>query len=108
MFTYMADAGRFTECSSRQSWPVAKEGDNAALESAYLSKRRSDGEEMLVRVEGRVTMRPRMDGGGRERALVVERFMAARPGERCAGGGTWRTTHGGEHLLALTSLGNRP
>jgi copper homeostasis protein (lipoprotein) len=108
MFTYMADAGRFTECSSRQSWPVAQEGDNAALESAYLSKRRNDGEEMLVKVEGRVTTRPRMDGGGRERALVVERFMNARPGERCAGGGGITTNASVENTYwRLTSLGNQ-
>jgi len=108
MFTYMADAGRFTECSSRQSWPVAQEGDNAALESAYLSGRRSDGEEMLVKVEGRVTTRPRMDGGGRERTLVVERFMAARPGERCAGGGALTANASVENTYwRLTSLGNQ-
>ena len=90
MFLYMADAGRFTECrTSRQSWPVAMEGDNAALESAYLRERRRDGEEMLVKVVGRVAMRPRMEGVGRERTLVVERFLEIRPGERCGGGTSW-------------------
>jgi uncharacterized lipoprotein YbaY/uncharacterized lipoprotein NlpE involved in copper resistance len=88
MFMYMADAGRFTECSSRQSWPVAKEGDNAALESAYLSARGRDGAEKLVKVVGRVAMRPRMEGGGRERTLVVERFVEIRPGEGCDGSRT--------------------
>jgi uncharacterized lipoprotein NlpE involved in copper resistance len=93
MFRYMADAGRFTECTSRQSWPVATEGDNAALESAYSRERRTDAEEMLVKVVGRVAMRPRMDGGGRERTLVVERFEEIRPGEPCTSGAS-KSPHG--------------
>ncbi|HEX7979680.1 MAG TPA: META domain-containing protein [Gemmatimonadaceae bacterium] len=107
MFMYMADAGRFTECSTRQSWPVAKEGDNAALESAYLNARRRDGEEKLVKVVGRVAMRPRMEGDGRERTLVVERFLDIKPGERCAGGGTTNAALENTHWT-LTSLGDRP
>jgi copper homeostasis protein (lipoprotein) len=107
MFTYMADAGRFTECSSRQSWPVAKEGDNAELESAYLRARRRDGEGMLVKVVGRVAMRPRMEGEGRERALVVERFLDVRPGERCAGGGTTNAALENTYWK-LSTLGDRP
>jgi copper homeostasis protein (lipoprotein) len=107
MFTYMADAGRFTECSSRQSWPVAMEGDNAELESAYLRARRRDNEAMLVKVVGRVAMRPRMEGGARERALVVERFLDARPGERCAGGGATNAALENTYWK-LTGLGDRP
>jgi len=109
MFTYMADAGRFTECTTRQSWPVAQEGDNAALESAYSRARRRDAEGMLVRVVGRVAMRPRMEGGGRERALVVERFVDIRPGERCGSvGGGGATTAALENTYwKLTSLGDR-
>jgi heat shock protein HslJ len=107
MFMYMADAGRFTECSSRQNWPVAKEGDNAALESAYSRARRRDGEETLVKVVGRVTMRPRMEGDGRERTLVVERFLDISPGERCGGGGTTNAALENTHWK-LTSLGDRP
>jgi copper homeostasis protein (lipoprotein) len=107
MFMYMADAGRFTECSTRQSWPVAKEGDNAALESAYLRARRRGGAEMLAKVVGRVTMRPRMEGGGRERTLVVEQFLDVSPGERCAGSGTTNATLENTYWK-LTSLGDRP
>jgi copper homeostasis protein (lipoprotein) len=109
MFTYMADAGRFTECSSHQSWPVAKEGDNAELESAFLNARRRDGDEMLVKVVGRVAMRPRMEGEGRERTLVVERFLDARPGERCVGGASKGSNASLENTYwKLTTLGDRP
>ena len=40
MYKYFADAGRFTECLTRQNWPVAQAQDNAALESAYAKARR--------------------------------------------------------------------
>ena len=83
MYRYMADAGRFTECVTRQSWPVAQERDNAALESAYSRARRGRGQEVLVEVVGRVALRPRIEGEGRERTLVVERVVGVRPGERC-------------------------
>ena len=79
----VADAGRFTECVTRQSWPVAQERDNQALEAAYARARRRPGDALLVEVMGRVAMRPTMEGNGRERTLVVERFGAALPGERC-------------------------
>ncbi len=36
-FTYVADAGRFAECRTRVSLPVAQEAGNAALERAYLA-----------------------------------------------------------------------
>lgn len=107
MFTYMADAGRFTECASRQSWPVAKEGDNAELESAFLRARRRDGEEKLVRIVGRVAMRPRMEGGGRERTLVVERFLDISPGERCGESGATNAVLENTYWK-LTSLAGRP
>ncbi len=83
MYKYFADAGRFTECLTRQNWPVAQEQDNAALESAYAKARRQPGEELLVNVEGRVALRPKMEGAGQQSTLVVERFSGIWPGETC-------------------------
>jgi copper homeostasis protein (lipoprotein) len=85
-YRYMADAGRFTECVTRQSWPVAQERENAALESAYSRARRGRGQEVLVELVGRVALRPKIEGEGRERTLVVERVVGVRPGERCGSG----------------------
>ncbi len=48
LYKYFADTGRFTECLTRKNWPVAQEGDNAALESGYSKARRQPGEELLV------------------------------------------------------------
>src|SRR5262245_27965789 len=84
MYAYLADAGRFTECLTGQTWPVAQEGDNAALESAYVRARHQPGERVLATLEGRVAMRPRVEGGGQQPALVVERFIEIEPKDRCA------------------------
>ena len=61
MYRYAADAGTFTECVTRMALPVADEGENGALRSAYLKKRTAPDAEMLVTVEGHTTMRPRAD-----------------------------------------------
>ena len=84
MFRYMADAGIFTECSTGQRWPVAHEADNAALEREYARVSKDPGGPVLVSVEGRVAMRPKMEGQGVQPTLVPERFIGAFPGEACA------------------------
>ncbi len=76
MYTYMADAGLFTDCASGQRLPVAQEGDNAALEVAYSKARAGAGVPMLVTVEGRIEMRMPMEGPGPRPMLVVERFIS--------------------------------
>ena len=83
MYRYFADAGWFTECLTRRKWPVAQEKDNAALESTYLKARLTPGEELLVKLEGQIAMRPRMEGQGAQPTLVVERFIGFSPAETC-------------------------
>lgn len=83
IYTYMADAGIFRECLTQLKLPVAQEGDNAALESGYQRARQQPAEEVLVNVDGRIALRPRMEGGGQQQTVVVERFVGARPGETC-------------------------
>jgi uncharacterized lipoprotein YbaY/heat shock protein HslJ len=83
MYRYMADAGTFQECLTGWQLPVAPEGDNAALESAYTKARHEPGESLLVAVQGRIANCPRPDGAGVQRALVPERFIKVWPGETC-------------------------
>jgi copper homeostasis protein (lipoprotein) len=104
MYKYLADAGRFTECLTRRNWPVAQEQDNAALESAYTKARRQPGEELLVSVEGRVALRPKMEGAGQQPTLVVERFIGVWPGETC--GARFATEPLENTYWKLTRLGN--
>ncbi len=85
MYRYMADAGLFLDCATGEQWPVAMEGDNAALERAYGKARVAPGSPVLVVVEGRLQPRPKVDGEGTEINLIVERFVRARPRETCEG-----------------------
>ncbi len=83
MYVYLADAGLFTECLTGQRWPVAQEGANPALESAYVKARPAPGAPLLTSVEGRVAMRPKMEDPGTQPTLVVDRFTSVWPRERC-------------------------
>jgi len=82
-FTYMADAGLFTDCLTGKQFPVAQEGDNADLERAYLSARKEPAAPVLVTVAGRIVERPAIDGDGTRDFLTVEQFLNAWPGESC-------------------------
>lgn len=84
-FTYMADAGRFSACGTDTSLPVAQEGDNVALERAYLEAAEEPAAPVLVTFDGRFAMRPPMEGDGMEEVVIVEAFGEARPGGRCEG-----------------------
>jgi copper homeostasis protein (lipoprotein) len=85
MFRYMADASRFRDCRSGLEWPVSMSDDYQALERAHTSRRSSPGSELLVSLRGRIEDLPRMEGRGTEPTLVVEKFLRAKPGERCDG-----------------------
>ena len=83
MFRYMADAGSFVDCATRERWPVALEGDNASLERAYAKARLAPGSPVLVTVHGRLEPRPKVDGRGKETNLIVDRFVRVWPRETC-------------------------
>jgi heat shock protein HslJ len=81
--TYMADAARFTECLTGRSYPVAMEGDFLRMERAYLKAAKGPGAPLFVTFEGSIVDRPKMEGAGVERTVVVNRFIDARPSQRC-------------------------
>ncbi len=83
MYSYMADAGVFVDCATQERWPVAHEGDNAALERAYGEAPIAPGSPLLVTVEGGLDSRPRVDGRGKETTLIVQRFVRTWPRETC-------------------------
>jgi len=84
LYSYMADAGNFTECLTRQRWPVAMEAASAELERAYLAARRTPGQEVLVSVDARIALRPPMEGSGLRETLVVDRVVGAWPDRSCS------------------------
>ena len=83
LYTHMADAGVFRECTTGRTWPVAMEGANADLERQYLKARRQPGDEVLTSVEARVAQRPKMEGEGTQEVLVVARVIGMLPGQPC-------------------------
>ena len=83
MYSYMADAGLFLDCATREQWPVAMEGDNATLERAYGEAAIAAGSPLLVTVEGRLESRPKVDRRGTETNLIVDRFVRTWPRETC-------------------------
>jgi len=83
MYSYMADAPLFKECLTGRQMPVAMEGDNVALERAYLEAQRRPGEELLIEVEGHIAQRPAMEGDETVESLVIDRFIGVWPRETC-------------------------
>jgi copper homeostasis protein (lipoprotein) len=106
MYRYLADAGTFTECLTRQRWPVAQEGDNVALEREYLKVRRTPGEELMVSVEGHMKLLPPIEGTGRRPTLVVNHFIGVWPGETC--GARFATSDLQNTYWKLTALNGKP
>ncbi len=85
MYSYLADAGLFTECLSKVSFPVATEGENAALERAYLNTPHGQAEPILVNLDARLISRSKMNAGGYEDVVVPVRFIDIYPGIDCRG-----------------------
>ncbi len=83
-YVHMADAGRFTECRTGQSWPVAQQGANAELESAYQRARQRPGAAVLATVDGHVTIAQTGEEGRAGTALVVDRVGSLSATEECA------------------------
>lgn len=106
MFRYLADAAIFTDCQTRQRWPVAMEGSYKALEAAYVQMRREPGEELMVTVEGQVQSRPGADGGRPVPTLIVARYIGVWPGETCGAAGA--TSPLQETYWKLTRLEGKP
>jgi uncharacterized lipoprotein YbaY/heat shock protein HslJ/uncharacterized lipoprotein NlpE involved in copper resistance len=83
MLTYVADAARFTECLTGRDYPLAKEGDYAALEHAYLAAGAEPGGPIMASFDGGIVQRPAEEDAGTEPQVLVERFVGVWPGETC-------------------------
>ena len=59
------------------------EGEFVKMQRTYLEKIKEPGAPLYVTFEGEITDRPRMEGTGGERSIVVKRFVHAWPGQRC-------------------------
>jgi len=84
MFRYMADAAQFEECLTGRSYPVAMEGDFAALERAYVAlSKAGPGAPVMASFDGDIVQRPPMEGTGTTPTVVVRRYVNLWPGQTC-------------------------
>ncbi|MCF6269006.1 MAG: META domain-containing protein [Melioribacteraceae bacterium] len=82
-YSYMADAGIFTDCETNKKYPVAFEADNIALERAYLKARKDPGEKIIVTLSGHYESRAKMEGDGEREFLIVAKFNKIFPHIDC-------------------------
>lgn len=75
-FVYQADAATFTDCASGRRWPVATTGDYLAAERHHLQARSAPGAAVGVVFDGRLEVRPAMEGAPREH-IVIDRLVGA-------------------------------
>lgn len=82
-FVYMADAASFTDCVTGIRWPVATIEDYLATERNYQKNRKAPGKPLIVNFQGRLEVRPAMEGAPVEQ-MVITKFGKAQPGKACA------------------------
>jgi uncharacterized lipoprotein NlpE involved in copper resistance len=82
--TYLADSTRFTECRTGRDYPVAPGEEALRLQREYLATISEPGEPLMVHFEGVLKQLPGMEGGRLQSTLVVDRFIAVRPGVACS------------------------
>jgi copper homeostasis protein (lipoprotein) len=83
-FRYLDDAASFEECLTGRLYPVAMEGDFAALERAYReSPAGVTGQPVVASFDGEIAARPAVRGGPATPAVVVRRFVGLWPGQSC-------------------------
>jgi copper homeostasis protein (lipoprotein) len=82
-YVYLADAGRFTECGSGSSYPVAQAGDNANLERAYGESRSEPGAPVLATFRGHFELQPAAEGDKRLEYVVVDSVGQVQAGGAC-------------------------
>ncbi len=86
MYSYMADTGLFSPCGEdKKHLPVALEGDNIALQRAYLKNRYQPGKSLLVTIKAHIAARPKMEGEGKQSTIIVDKFINIHQQERCTG-----------------------
>ncbi|AJI95273.1 hypothetical protein BD65_1168 [Yersinia ruckeri] len=80
MYVYMADAARFTDCATGQSYTVK---NNIELEKGYLSVRRKAGEPIFLMLNGHFGMRPSMEEGRWDKSMIPDGDIQFVAGKTC-------------------------
>ena len=75
MYSYMADAGIFTNCKTKRQYAVQTTGANVALESQYAKVSQGNGEKVYVEFEAYVQRTEGMEGGTSVDGVFVTRVI---------------------------------
>jgi copper homeostasis protein (lipoprotein) len=82
-FSYFADAAIFLDCQTNEKYPVAMEGDYISLEKKYLELSVTDGQKILVKVNGKFIEREKIEGEGKRKFLIVNKFIEILSNQTC-------------------------
>lgn len=81
MYSYMADAGVFYNCLTKQNYSVASQGQNLELERAYMDTQRTINTPVMALIEGEIQQRPNMEGS--LQTLIVHKFLRLDSEAKC-------------------------
>lgn len=81
MYSYMADAGIFYNCLTKQNYSVASQKQNLELEYAYMDTQRTANAPVMALIEGEIQQRPNMEGP--LHTLIVHTFLRLDPEAKC-------------------------
>ncbi|GAB4329578.1 MAG: hypothetical protein Kow0074_26100 [Candidatus Zixiibacteriota bacterium] len=82
-YFHFADAGLYWDCRFEKRFPVALQGDNRILESAYSQNRTHPMDTVLISIDGHLDSLPARDREGLEERLVVDRLVGIWPEVTC-------------------------
>ena len=83
LYSYIANAGLFTECNTGITYPVAGEEDNSNLETEYLKIKKDSLEKIFVKVNGHFKIIPKAIGRGNEKFMVVSKLIGFDRESKC-------------------------
>ena len=83
LYTYLADAASFKECSTGTTLPIVPVAGSSALQSAYLAARHAPGKPLLVTLTGQFVDRSPEPGAPVREHLIVTQHQQVGPASRC-------------------------
>ncbi len=83
MYKNTVDTALFKDCMTGKYYPVAFEGDNVALEKAYLKEINGSVISLKVEIKGKVIKRALMEGEEEKDILLVEQFIRLEGSDDC-------------------------
>jgi hypothetical protein len=84
LVVYLEGTGRFKECASGRTWPIAAEAAAAERARAYSARPAIAGEPRLVTIEARFAQRTARSGERTEEVVIVDRNDGIGDGRDCA------------------------